>query len=274
MQRPFASEPFMRKIAILVIAAVNQPLYVHYIKTYWTELIRYANASLPNIDVYLLLENGTPMDEFRDIRYNIIQDEQSDLSQLCDAKFHTQIIPGVLSKTIYALELLQDRYDVFFRTNLSSLIAISRFDRFVQSLDSIGYSGAWAWVDGLREDLLLHNRIGPDKSIKTLAELDGFEGNTFISGAGYFLGSEEARSLVRRKELIRYDIVDDVAVGLMFGQHETLRDFATIIKPDKSADEILDVLRKSTACHFRLQHFPLSLAEALWSRLQDEPVWM
>lgn len=263
----------MRKIAILVIAAVNQPLYVHYIKTYWTELIRYANASLPNIDVYLLLENGTPMDEFRDIRYNIIQDEQSDLSQLCDAKFHTQVIPGILSKTIYALELLQDRYDVFFRTNLSSLIAISRFDRYVQSLDSICYAGAWTWVDGLRQDLVFHNKIGPGKSIETLAELDRYEGNTFISGAGYFLGSEEARSLVSRRELVRYDIVDDVAVGLMFGRHEVLRDFSAVIKPDLSADEIMEVLRKSRACHFRLQHFPLSLAEELWKRLEDEPVW-
>jgi len=263
----------MRKIAILVIAAVNQPLYVHYIKTYWTELIRYANASLPNIDVFLLLEKGTPMDVFKDIGANVIQDHHSDLHQLCDAKFHTPHIPGILSKTIYALELLQDRYEVFFRTNLSSLIRISRFNSYVQSLDSICYSGAWVWVDGLRQDLVNQNKIGPDKSIKTLAELDGFEGNTFISGAGYFLSSEEARNLVRRKQMIRYDIVDDVSVGLMLGRHEALSHFATIIKPDRSADEIMEVIRKSNACHFRLQHFPLSLAEELWNQLQNEPVW-
>ena len=263
----------MRKIAILVIAAVNQPLYVHYIKTYWTELIRYANASLPHVDVYLLLEKRTPMDAFKDIMDNVIQDHDSDLNRLCDAKFHNQVIPGILSKTIYALELLQDQYDVFFRTNLSSLIQISKFDRYVQSLDSICYSGAWVWVDGLRQDLVYHNKIGPDKSIKTLAELDGFEGNTFISGAGYFLSSEEARDLVRRKEMIRYDIIDDVSVGLMLGRHEVLRGFSAIIKPDLSADEIMEVLRKSPACHFRLQHFPLSLAEELWNRLEDEPVW-
>jgi hypothetical protein len=263
----------MKKIAILAIAAINQPLYVHYIKTYWTELIRYANDSLPNIDVYLLLEKSVPMDVFADIRYNTIQDEKSDFSQLCDAKFHTLVIPGILSKTIYALELLQDRYDVFFRTNLSSLIRISSFDRYVQSLDSICYSGAWVWADGLRQDLVHNDRIGPDKSIKTLAELDGFEGNTFISGAGYFLSSAEARSLVRRKEQIRYDIIDDVSVGLMLGRHEVLHRFATTINPDQSADEIMDVIRKSPSCHFRLQHFPLSLAEALWERMKDEPLW-
>lgn len=73
--------------------------------------------------------------------------------------------------------------------------------------------------------------------------------------------------------MIRYDIIDDVSVGLMLGRHEVLRGFSAIIKPDLSADEIMEVLRKNPACHFRLQHFPLSLAEELWNRLEDEPVW-
>ncbi len=188
----------MRKIAILVIAAVNQPLYLHYIKTYWTELIRYTNAAKPNIDVFLLFESGTDMNLFKHIR-PLSSKSRPVSARLCDPQFHTLGVPGILSKTIYALELLHDRYDVFFRTNLSSLIKISAFESYVQSRSSIGYSGAWVWADGLRRDLLHHNRIGADKSIKTLSELDSYAGNSFISGSGYFLNAEEARSLVRRK---------------------------------------------------------------------------
>jgi len=263
----------MRKIAILVIAAVNQPLYLHYIKSYWTELIRYTNAAKPNIDVFLLFERGTDMNLFKDIRHNVIEDRNPDLHRLCEPQFHSLTVPGILSKTIYALELLHDRYDVFFRTNLSSLIKISAFEGHVQSRSSIGYSGAWVWADGLRRDLLHHNRIGADKSIKTLSELDSYEGNSFISGSGYFLNAEEARSLVRKKKQIRYDIVDDVAVGLMFAKHEVLHDFSSVIEPDKSADEIMDIIRQDKACHIRLQHFPLALATALWHQLKDDRVW-
>lgn len=264
----------MRKIAILVIAAVNQPLYIHYIRTYWTELINYLNAERSHIDVFLLFEHGTEVDGFKDIEDNIIEDVNSDLSLLCDSKYCSNMIPGVLSKTVYALELLHDKYDVFFRTNLSSLIKVSAFDSYVQSRKSICYSGGWVWTDGLRQDLLYHNRIGPHKSIKVLAELDSYEGNTFISGSGYFLNSAEAKSLVRRKKSIRYDIIDDVSVGLMFSKHELLPDFSTYITPNKSADKIMDIIRKTKACHIRLQHFPLNLAEALWHQLSNDRIWI
>lgn len=264
----------MKKIAILVIAAVNQPLYKHYIRTYWTELISHLKVKRAHIDVFLLFEQGTKVDEFKDIEDNIIEDVNDNLNLLCDPKYRSIIIPGVLSKTIYALELLHDKYDVFFRTNLSSLIKVSAFDSYVQSRQSICYSGTWVWTDSLRKDLLYHNKIGPNMSINALSELDSYEGNTFVSGSGYFLNSEEAESLVRRKETIRYDIVDDVSVGLMFSKHEQLPGFSTCITPDKPVDQIMHLIRQTKACHIRLQHFPLDLAEALWHQLSNDSIWI
>lgn len=263
----------MKKIAILVIAAVNQPLYVHFIKTYWTELINYLNEERTHIDVFLLFEHGTDIEGFKDIEANIIEDTNADLNLLCEPEYRTIIIPGILSKTVYALELLHDEYDVFFRTNLSSLIKIPEFDSYVQSRKSICYSGTWVWTDSLRKDLIYHNRIGPQQSIKSLSELDSYEGNTFISGSGYFLSSEEAKSLVRRRKSIRYDIVDDVSVGLMFSKHEHLPEFSSCITPDKSIDEIMHIIRNTKACHIRLQHFPLNLAETLWHQLSNDRIW-
>ena len=264
---------FMKRTAILVIAATNQPVYLHYINTHWTRIIEYTNAEKPHIDVFLLFENAVDLSSFSHLRDNIIQDNHSELSSLCERAFHGRGIPGILSKTLYALELLEGLYDVFFRTNLSSVIKLSQFDRFVQTKDRICYSGAFVWVDSLRKDLLTHERIGPDKSIKSLADLDAYKGNTFISGSGYFLNAEEARSLVARKEQIRFDIVDDVSVGLMLSEHEMLPGFSLVVTPDRPVNEMISMIEESSAGHVRLQHFPLPVAEAFWRELRGCDAW-
>jgi hypothetical protein len=262
----------MKRIAILVIAATTQPVYVHYIRTYWTELIRHVKAAKPHIDVFLLFESNTDLDEFSHIANNIIQDQNSEPDTLCSSEFHNCCIPGILSKTIYAFELLQGQYDVFFRTNLSSLIRVPYFDRFVQGKE-IGYSGSYVWTDALRSDLEFHDRIGPDKSIKSLAELDAYPGNTFISGSGFFLNATEAKSLVQRKHQIRYDIIDDVSIGLMFSDHELLPDFTVSVSPQDSITEIKSQIYRSGAAHVRLANFPLSGARDLWRHIEDGQLW-
>lgn len=236
-------------------------------------MIRHTNEAMPNIDVFLLLENGTDMEIFSHLGDNIIEDPNSDLDGLCEPEFRRPGVPGILSKTIYALQALEGQYDIFFRTNLSSLIKASAFDDFVQSRDDICYSGAWLWNDALRQDLVHRNRVGPERSIKDLSELDEFIGNTFISGAGFFLNAAEAKSLIEQKERVRFDIPDDVAVGLMFAHHELLPHFATIIEPKIVVEDMLTRIRTNPACQVRLQHFPVEQAEALWHELRDDPVW-
>ena len=263
----------MKRIAILAIASTNQPLYVHYIKSHWTELIRHVQAAKPHIDVFLLFEHGAVLDEFSYLADNIIEDRNCEPEALCSPEFHSFGIPEILSKTMYAFELLQGQYDVYFRTNLSSLIRVPYFDQFVQGRSDICYSGSFVWTDALRADLEFHDRIGPDKSIKSLAELDAYPGNTFISGSGFFLNAEEVKSLVQRKKQVRYDIIDDVSVGLMISEHELLRDFSIVVSPRDSIAEIKSQIRKSNAAHVRLQHFPLEKAQNLWKQIESGQLW-
>lgn len=263
----------MKRIAILVIAATNQPVYLHYIKTYWTELIRHSKLTTPHIDVFLLFENGTDLEPFSDLRDHIIQDPLTDPGSLCDPRFHTSIIPGILSKTVYALELLQGRYDAYFRTNLSSMIRLPYFDQFVQNKANLVYSGGAAWHDALRQTLVSNGSIGPNKSIQSLSELDGYPGNTFISGRGYFLSADEVQSLLQRKDQIRYDIVDDVSMGLMFSQYEYLPDFSLTVLPQESVAEIKSRIRRSNAPYVRLQHFPLDKIQRLWQHMEHGQLW-
>jgi hypothetical protein len=264
----------MKKIAILVIAALNQPVYIHYIKNYWIELIKHTNDTKPNIDVFFLLEDGTVTDIFSNILDNVIEDKNSDLDQLCDPQHQSLNVPGILSKTVYALESLHDKYDIFFRTNLSSMINISALEAFVESNETITYSGGLGWPNALRENLLQYNWIGPEKSIKSMSELDKYAGNSFISGSGYLLNSQEAKSLVERKQSIRFDLPDDVAVGLMFANYQMLENFSVVIPSSMPLDEIVRTIRTSHVPHIRLQHFSVDLAESIWHELKSEPLWM
>jgi hypothetical protein len=263
----------MKKIAVLVIAATNQPVYIHYINNYWTALIRHLKAEWPHIDVYMLLERNTDPRPFQHIAENCIRDSDTDLDSLCARAFHTQMIPGVLSKTVHALALLQDKYDVFFRTNLSSMIRVPTFDRFVQQKERITYSGGLAWTNVLRTDLVNKGGVGIGKSVETLSELDSYPGNTFFGGSGFFLGAAEAKSLVQRRQQIRYDIIDDVSLGLMFREYEFLSDFTLIAQKGQSIAEIKQCIRRRDPAHLRLENFPLPKAREFWEETSDGRLW-
>jgi hypothetical protein len=52
----------MKRIAILVIAATTQPVYVHYISTYWTELIRHVKPKFDSLVVILAVSRAEAID--------------------------------------------------------------------------------------------------------------------------------------------------------------------------------------------------------------------
>ncbi|MFT5112673.1 MAG: hypothetical protein ACI8P9_002000 [Parasphingorhabdus sp.] len=263
----------MKKIAILVIAATNQPVYEYYIRNYWTDLIDYTKSQTSHIDVFLLFENKFDTSDFGKIQGNIIRDDETALDSLCERKFHSPQVPGILSKTLFALEQLQDYYDVFFRTNLSSIVRLSRFNSFVQRRKSICYSGAFVWDNALRDELSNHNAIGPGKSIASLAELEKYPGNTFISGSGFFLNQQEAKFIVQNKHNIQYAIPDDVSIGLMLPKHEILPGFTLIIRPNNPVDEMNQMVASSAGCHIRLQHFPLGVTQKFWDQFKATELW-
>lgn len=264
----------MKRIAILVIAATNQPVYRHYIASYWTELIRHTAAHLPHIDVYLLNEHGRTDASFAPIADHVIEDADADVARLVPAPLRTINVPGILSKTIHALDVLAGEYDVFFRTNLSSMVMLSAFDRFVQSSNDVRYSGQFVWRDALRSHLVKMDMVGPGRNITDVAELDRYPGNSFVSGAGYLLAADEARSLVERRQQLRYDLPDDIAVGLMFEQAGQLAGFSEIIRPESSISEMLERISTTSAAHLRLQHFPVERAMALWRYVDRGQLWL
>ncbi|MEM1182083.1 MAG: hypothetical protein AAGM22_27290 [Acidobacteriota bacterium] len=262
-----------KRVAILVIASTRSPLYVHYLETYWSSVIRWTNAVYPHISVFLLFEHDVELDRFGGLENHIIQDPTSDYDRHCDPARQTPGIPGILLKTIFALDLLQDRYDVFFRTNLSSMLKLSAFDRFVQEKNDLRYSSAFVWVDALRQQLEQTGQVGPNKRLKTLDELRSYTGNSFASGSGYFLNRSEAKSLLERRDRIRFDLADDISVGLMFRECELLPRFSFIGRRDRTVAELSAGILEHPAVHIRLQHLELTTAKSLWDDLGDHEMW-
>lgn len=256
----------MKKIAILVIAALNQEVYKFYIENYWTQFIKYTNIYEPTVDVFLLFSRNLNLDDHEEIRSNIIIDGNSDYNGLISDKQYNDVLPGILSKTIYAFELLKDSYDVFFRTNLSSIININPFKTHVNS-NNIIYSGAFCWENSLRKDLIHYEKIGADKSIKSLKELESYRGNTFFSGSGYFLNKQEVNYIINNKKMIRYDIIDDVSIGLMLEDYEKLSNFTITIRKTDTYDQIINKLNKNQI-HIRLQHLPVEKAQEIYSLIK------
>jgi len=263
----------MKRIAVLVIAATGQPVYKHYIETYWTKFIEYTNQHKPNIDVYLLFQKGTDVSEFEYLNENIIVDENTEFYGFFGPDDGAGAIPGILSKTLYAFEQLQDDYDVFFRTNLSSMLHTTNFENLVESKNPVIYSGGAVWTDFLRKNLVHNGRVGKGNRLRSLKELDSYPGNTFISGSAYFISAAEAKQLIAEKSRLRYDLADDVAVGLMMAEHEYLLEFTLRLLPTESIGAILDKLNNSYYCHIRLEHFPPEKAQQIWQHLYADKFW-
>ena len=263
----------VKRVAVLVIAATNQPVYRHYLAGYWTDLIRYTETELPHIDVYLLVEHGHDRRLYAQVKDHVIEDPIGDFDHLLPRHLQRLGTPSVLHKTIHALDVLGSDYDLFFRTNLSSMIRVTAFDGFVQSRAHIGYSGCWVWADTLRDQLVAADLVGPDQVIRHLSELDRYPGNSFISGSGFFLDTAQAARLVTCRGDLAYGLPDDVAIGLMLEHHEVLRGFSERIESTMLIAEMFDRIEHSSAAHIRLENFPVERAQALWRYLAKSESW-
>lgn len=263
----------MTRTAVVVIAALNEPVYRHYIANYWTDLIRHTNDHVPDVDVYLLIESGTDRAPFAGLDDNVIEDPVAEFDDIVEPRFRYPGVPSILHKTVHAFEVLDGRYDMFFRTNLSSMIKLDAFRSLVETRADLTYAGAWVWTDALRADLEHWNRVGPDRPVRDMADLDEYPGNTFISGSGFLIGMDQARHLVQERSQLQYGLPDDVAIGLMLPDHQHLPGFSALVEPTEPLDDMVEKLRATPAAHIRLQRFPLDVAQRLWERLADEPWW-
>jgi len=117
------------------------------------------------------------------------------------------LIPGILHKTVEALsfflrELRSLRaqpdgciippYNFIWRTNLSSVLDFAGLERYLGTINSSGFYGGY---------------VGKTVSVD--------ENIFFASGAGFLMSRDVAEYLVLNKDSLRWDLIDDVAIGAL-----------------------------------------------------------
>jgi hypothetical protein len=119
------------------------------------------------------------------------------------------LIPGILHKTVEALSffLLEEGSNsrqaaplgmsaavpFIWRTNLSSVLDFEGLQRYIGTISSTGFYGGYVGKTGAT--------IGQDIF--------------FASGAGFLMSRDVAEYLVLNKDLLRWDLIDDVAIGAL-----------------------------------------------------------
>jgi len=115
---------------------------------------------------------------------------------------------NILHKTIVALELLfKIKYEFFIRSNISTIIDIPKLLNYLDDVPTENiYTGirflTLNWID--KRGGIIDNSLF---------------GTSFIGGRSIILSNDVLYSLLRNKDLLRNDIVDDVSIGLFITRY-------------------------------------------------------
>ena len=116
------------------------------------------------------------------------------------------LIPGILHKTVEALSyFLSFDYDFVWRTNLSSVLDFEGLQRYLGTINSSGF-----YCGYVGKALSGATVSGATVSGATVSK-DIF----FASGAGFLMSRDVAEYLVLNKDFLRWDLIDDVAIGAL-----------------------------------------------------------
>lgn len=130
---------------------------------------------------------------------------------ICDGILHLNgiesFIPGILEKSIKGFEFFEkelDKYDYVIRSNISTIID---FPLLVQDLEKTPirfYGGGYKRTLNWRGGGIVDNT---------------WYGTEFILGTSIIFTSYAIKCLLEKKDLIRFDIIDDVSFAVFVREH-------------------------------------------------------
>lgn len=159
------------------------------------------------------------------------------------------LIPGILHKTVEALSYflsVDSSYSYVWRTNLSSVLDFAGLERYLGKISStkalsVGTTSLYSGYVGLGS-LNNGSKVNPDSS-----------SSFFASGAGFLMSRDVALYLVENKDFLRWDLIDDVAIGAL------LEPKYGIVPLDRcwvqSGSEDISALVSSGIFHFRCESY-------------------
>lgn len=138
-------------------------------------------------------------------------------------------IPGILEKTIKAFELCRMlEFDYLIRSNISSII---NFDLLIKELEKNPVS----FYGGVTRSLQWEGGGITDST---------WFGTIFAYGTSMIFTKEAVWFILEHKHLIRYDIIDDVAIGIL------MREYKPDIQPQQILQSSPHYSYMTTPCFF------------------------
>ena len=178
------------KILVLVIVSFDKPVYYdmlqlwkqRHLQNVWFIQCKPASEWIGDIVNDVPESQPTLRDRFELDREN----------KTLYVKGDECLIPGILHKTVEALSYflsLNSAFDFVWRTNLSSVVDFDGLHKYVSNIDK--HTGFYGGYVGKAQDMF------------------------FASGAGFLMSRDVAEYLVANKASLRYDLIDDVAIGAL-----------------------------------------------------------
>ena len=167
----------IKKEIVMLVIASRGTLYDQLINKYWSKFINYVKTHEHPIKIYMIF-GKTETDDLQ-----IDNEDKLVYNDICET-----LKPGLLKKTIRALEYIESSYDYkhVLRTNLSSFFIL---EKLLQISNNMENTDIYAGVLG--------------------------RNNILISGAGIWLSSDNVRFLINNKHNLAFGKIDDVSISLL-----------------------------------------------------------
>jgi len=201
---------------IILVIAHSVGVYKGFIEEYWKRFINFVERRGDNVKIYLVF-GQQPKEQISIHPGNLLITRTPE-----------NLIPGVLEKTVRAFEHINrfHTYKHVLRTNLSSFF---RLDEMLAVQARLSDKSEYAGVVGTKCDLAAALQ-GTD-----LAPSENF---SFASGAAIWFSSDIVSYIVANKSSLRYDIIDDVALGRLLSHVAPTRNLSRLDTADSRFESL------------------------------------
>ena len=222
------------KVLVLVIVSFDKPVYYDMLAVWKKRINEKSNTEIINTDgcitdvwfIQCKPESEWVGDIVNDLSEPSNNPSKHSLNQSHSLKHRFELdrenktlyvkgdeclIPGILHKTVEALSYflsVDSSYSYVWRTNLSSVLDFTGLERYLGKITStkalsVGTTSLYSGYVGLGS-LNNGSKVNPDR-------LSSF----FASGAGFLMSRDVALYLIKNKDFLRWDLIDDVAIGAL-----------------------------------------------------------
>lgn len=163
-------------------------------------------------------------------------------NDILDIKGSETYIPGILDKTVKAIQYVYDNYtfDYIIRSNISTIVNFDLLTQYLE-MNPIQYGG------GLKNTV-----YGGDEH----ADINGI---LYASGTSIILSKNIIQEFVEKKQYIRNDLIDDVSIGVFMNKYmnhieqKYIPEERFIFIPDEKGDnkKIVDLINKKNFIFYR-----------------------